>query len=61
MPIRLHRDPREGGVAVIPVSDFEEFLEAIEDRDTAVERRDEKAIPLEERRNRLKVEGLLSD
>lgn len=58
MPSRLHRDLFERGVAVIPVSDFEEFLGDIEDRDTAAERRDEKTIPLEELRNRLKVEGL---
>jgi hypothetical protein len=61
MPIRLHCDPCERGVAVIPVSDFEEFLEDIDYRATAAERRDEETIPLEELKNRLKVEGLLSD
>ena len=61
IPIRLRRDPCERGGAVIPVSDFEEILEDIEDLATAAERRDEETIPLEDPQNRLKVESLLSD
>jgi hypothetical protein len=58
IPIRLRRDQCERGVAVNPVSDFEEILEDIA---TAAERRDEETIPLKDLQNRLKVEGPLSD
>lgn len=51
-------NPCERGVAVIPVSDFEEILEDIGDLATAAERRDEETIPLKDPQNRLKVEGL---
>jgi hypothetical protein len=46
---------------VIPVSDFEGLLEDIEDLAAAAERRDEETISLEELKNRLKADGLLSD
>jgi hypothetical protein len=46
---------------VIPVLEFEELLEDIEDLAAAAERRDEETFSMEELKNRLKADGVLAD
>jgi hypothetical protein len=44
---------------VIPVTDFEELMEDLQDLAVIAERKDEPSAPLEEVKNKLKKDGLL--
>jgi hypothetical protein len=46
---------------ILPIEEFEELLEDIEDIAVLLERRDEPSIPFEEVIAKLKQNGLLSD
>jgi len=46
---------------ILPIEEFEELLEDIEDIAVLLERRDEASIPFEEVVAKLKQNGLLSD
>lgn len=44
---------------VIPVADYEELMEDLQDLAVIAERRDEPAVPLEEVKKKLQEDGLL--
>lgn len=46
---------------ILPIEEFEELLEDIEDLAVLLERRDESTIPLDEVVAKVKRDGLLSD
>jgi hypothetical protein len=46
---------------ILPIEEFEELLEDLEDLAMLAERRDEETIPFEEVKKRLKSDGLLPD
>lgn len=51
----------EKTAVILPIDEFEELLEDIEDMAILLERRDEPTIPFEELIVKLKKNGLLSD
>jgi hypothetical protein len=51
----------EKTAVILPIEEFEELLEDIEDMATLLERRDEQTIPFEEVIEKLKKNGLLPD
>lgn len=62
MQLKYVTDEKGKKTAVIlPIDEFEELLEDIEDMAILLERRDEPTIPFEELIVKLKKNGLLSD
>ena len=51
----------EKTAVILPIEEFEELLEDIEDIAALIERRDEPTIPFEEVIKKLKKNGLLQD
>lgn len=52
---------REGhrSAVVVPIADYEELLEDLHDLAVIADRRDDKTVPHEELKRRLKADGLL--